>query len=916
MKQVFPGIRPRRLGTRGHSRYCYAAMRKATKLDPPCLPDLNTDVSNSNSNSEDDPWPIVKIWAEGMLKTSFASIQDLSVHIKNHLNVSVNGGNSRKIVPKKLLQKDIKDKKKMQIINRVCNSKTKRRKKKSFVQVANIKNEIEDELNSLIPINLTSASEAEPPVNHNQMNELNLYASKNILSNSHEGGTNLACDNMLAVDCIESAAAHQIKSEISSTITSENDRYVEETAKKPSIYCKKVKQAQQSKNWTGNINSPQYGFQSQPKGKHLSKGNEFAANQLSKRSQDKEVIFNIPHKKKIKYDMDTENVMMSSTLSSNTTNIDEPMNLNINSEKSELHSDFIIPRERVISICNLDKDALDDYLNGGDDSQEQEAELLQYFQTEKNNEQKTINNNNTDFDVQTQSAIPILESYQIYNDIVKTEPIEAETVEKISQLRSCLQQNLQNTIKNEQFKIANNQFQSQLLMVHNAQAQQMYAVMQGGCVGGSNQNPYPGSASASLALMSQRHNLNESATNLIVNRSTLNKGPKRKLNLNIDNANNAPTIARRRDLNFVPISPGPHSPHVSSINNNHIGLNNNNNNNHNSNINNNKLNSNTFLSPRAAAQTNTKKSLNRAMSMNNKLPLLNIPMQNATESIYEFENGRGFSKPKTVIKSEISASAPQSPVIQHARYSSNLNYQYQSGARQSTQCSPDLFPQIDPLESRSQSVPLHCRSPSCNNIYNYSQGYASTCNSVAQTPVPPEFTDFNNSSLLDMLAAENSSNSIQNIKLENDFMPSLLDPNNTSSLGMNDILPNYNPISRSVPSTPLPIIGYGQTSSSSSMTAKQQQKQQYDIISKSVPTTPITNSTPFRYSPETNRDFLINGNSMDPSKVSSFYQANNQSTANSIDKELGIDDEIADLSSFDEVGVTDSIIESDLLNSL
>lgn len=45
MKQVFPGIRPRRLGTRGHSRYCYAAMRKATKLEPPKLPDLKTDVS-------------------------------------------------------------------------------------------------------------------------------------------------------------------------------------------------------------------------------------------------------------------------------------------------------------------------------------------------------------------------------------------------------------------------------------------------------------------------------------------------------------------------------------------------------------------------------------------------------------------------------------------------------------------------------------------------------------------------------------------------------------------------------------------------------------------------------------------------------------------------------------------------------
>lgn len=910
MKQVFPGIRPRRLGTRGHSRYCYAAMRKATKLDPPCLPDLNTDVSNSLSN--DDPWPVIKIWAEGMLKTSFESVNDLSLHIKNHLHVSLNSSSSRPTVSKKLLQTENKDKKKLQIINRGCNSKTKRRKRKSFVsQVSNIKTEVIDDLNSLIPMNLTAPNESDPSVNNqsNQNVEINLVTTKKLLSNSHEVGTNIACDNSLALNCNElnvPASKRQIKSELCSTTTSENDRYGEGYVKEPSIYCKKVKQAQQLKNvWTENASGLQYGYQNLPKNKQLMKGTEIlTGNQLLKRSQDKEVVFNIPYKKKVKYDLESDNLIITSNSASNITNNDEPINLNINSEKPELSSDFIIPRERVISICNLDKDALDDYLNGGDDSQEQEAELLQYFQTEKNNEHKT-NSENTDFEIQTQSAIPILENFQMYNDIVKTEPVEAEAFEKLSQLRSCLQQNLQSNIKNEQYKISNTPFKSQIQMVHNSQ--QMYTAIQG-CTVGTNQTPYHGPASASLALMSQRHNINESATNLTATRSTLTKGPKRKLNLNIDNTHNTPTIPRRRDISFVPISPGPHSPHVSS-NNNHIGINNNNSNNNHIN---NKLNSNTFLSPRAAAQSTTsKKTLSRTMSMNNKLSLLSIPIPNVSDSIYEFENGRGFSKPKTIIKSEISASAPQSPIVQ-TRYNNNLNYQYQS--RQSSQCSPDIFPPIDPLESRSQSVPLHCRSPSYNNIYNYSQGYASTCNSVAQTPVPPEFADFNNSSLLDMLAAENASNSIQNIKLENDFMPSILDASNSSSLGMNDILPNYNPISRSVPSTPLPIIGYG-ASSISSMSVKQQ-KQQYDIISKSVPTTPNTNSTPFRYSPETNRDFLINGNSMEPSKVSSFYQTNNQSTANSIDKELGIGDEIADLSSFDEVDVTDSIIESDLLSSL
>lgn len=33
MKQFFPSIRPRRLGTRGNFRYCYAVMRKTTNLE-------------------------------------------------------------------------------------------------------------------------------------------------------------------------------------------------------------------------------------------------------------------------------------------------------------------------------------------------------------------------------------------------------------------------------------------------------------------------------------------------------------------------------------------------------------------------------------------------------------------------------------------------------------------------------------------------------------------------------------------------------------------------------------------------------------------------------------------------------------------------------------------------------------------
>lgn len=40
MKQVYPRVRARRLGTRGNSRYCYSGLRRCVKLKPPLLPDL------------------------------------------------------------------------------------------------------------------------------------------------------------------------------------------------------------------------------------------------------------------------------------------------------------------------------------------------------------------------------------------------------------------------------------------------------------------------------------------------------------------------------------------------------------------------------------------------------------------------------------------------------------------------------------------------------------------------------------------------------------------------------------------------------------------------------------------------------------------------------------------------------------
>lgn len=110
MKQVFPGIRPRRLGTRGHSRYCYAAMRKTSKLPPPHLPTLSTttavrtsiedkDATGESRNivqvqttpsiidstdEQEESWHVIKQWAENMLHVKVESAAALANHLKKN----------------------------------------------------------------------------------------------------------------------------------------------------------------------------------------------------------------------------------------------------------------------------------------------------------------------------------------------------------------------------------------------------------------------------------------------------------------------------------------------------------------------------------------------------------------------------------------------------------------------------------------------------------------------------------------------------------------------------------------------------------------------------------------------------------------------------------------------------------------
>lgn len=101
MKQVYPNVRPRRLGTRGHSRYCYAGLRKRMRLAPPLLPDLGPNekaaLEDTNGGKAGSPERtllaavsvLVREWAGKTLGHRFTSLQDLACHLVQSMSVNV-----------------------------------------------------------------------------------------------------------------------------------------------------------------------------------------------------------------------------------------------------------------------------------------------------------------------------------------------------------------------------------------------------------------------------------------------------------------------------------------------------------------------------------------------------------------------------------------------------------------------------------------------------------------------------------------------------------------------------------------------------------------------------------------------------------------------------------------------------------
>lgn len=102
MKQVYPQVRPRRLGTRGNSRYCYAGLKKRLKLEDPVTPECGSGlnaptnaaatngangkllkVNNVDYDTElnDAASVLIREWAGKLLNAKFPSLKELTLYL-------------------------------------------------------------------------------------------------------------------------------------------------------------------------------------------------------------------------------------------------------------------------------------------------------------------------------------------------------------------------------------------------------------------------------------------------------------------------------------------------------------------------------------------------------------------------------------------------------------------------------------------------------------------------------------------------------------------------------------------------------------------------------------------------------------------------------------------------------------------
>lgn len=501
------------------------------------------------------------------------------------------------------------------------------------------------------------------------------------------------------------------------------------------IFCKKVRQAQQLKMTANAANSLSNPFRDNsmviPNVSNSETPNEMIMPLKipSKRKQKREVNAQI----KMKY-LEWNDIQSESATESNDHDI----------KNGDLKEEFILPRERFISICNMDRNALDHYLNANEENS-QDLELLQYFDEDKNRKADCI----VEDLGSASTSVPVLENYQLYNEGGQSN----KPSDKISQLRCMLEEKQYTSVSlnaGGESVIKN--------FIQKASQQVSTVVFDSDAINGNGAQTGNGALYSNVSSRLPHHNATQHVRQIDQIESTSGCGKKLSQSPN----------TRRKNFSFVPIPA--QSVRAKNINLHPVFKNDAH-----------------FVSPRV---TNISRSA----------------LLNASKSQESFDSSK--STPVIGINSNTAFRRPDllklDPTLEREEQSPSTRPNYNHCQQKQQDSSEFLFQLVSgqnashgyPLESRSQSVPPHSTN---TGIYNVPNNYSSSCCSMTSTPAVSDYQEFPETTILDIFNSEQAE-PLPSIKLEHLLDHGVLNQNSVENQSTRQTFIN----SRSVPNTPLP----------------------------------------------------------------------------------------------------------------
>ncbi|XP_034946199.1 uncharacterized protein [Chelonus insularis] len=758
MKQVYPRVRPRRLGTRGNSRYCYAGMRKRVKLDTPTLPAiLGTEDEDFEKSVTEEMLgaasTLIREWAESTLGHKFQSLSALARHLVQNLCVNTrslaavcilsasedSSTSSNKILetpPKSSTPIGGKSGKSREVqlqlqkkLQQRENSRDQKHRQTDSIQNHNKDKSIETR-NSIGKICKKTKSNQYPPTNSTPnliiKSTSTVNRSKKLSRSASQACTvspQLNCDNTsiraleepLNGSCLRSctpnnsSSPREIKAPTKTSrkrISLDQTRISTETS--PEKQAKLSGEQESIKTEDLKISLPKVSTIQRP-------GKILVISPSNVKTTKLEVVDNSTVKNSKYYESAIETQKNMNGRSTAETNVAVSVDDCSGLTKDPLRILQEDPTflDKNDKLCTIDTDALDDYLNGGNNSQEPEEELLQYFQ-------------------QSNSSSSDNESIQ---HVISTDTDQTSRSDQVSQLRLILQQNLKGTVRVET-SAKTNQLEKSEVQKEDITLPILL----------NHQNQTSSRRRVSFETSVVEH-VQESSTPV----QTIPQSPN----------------TRRRTFNFTPISPSPHSPsngRASKPN---------------------SANASPFVSPRntpvprsrsnvagVCRSRTSQKSLSRSTSCiapyTGKTDIFVVPSSN-NETLKSSPSSFGCPKNVEVqvnnnigtlsmgpdkLTSLLNDINPQKQLLINYPSQENLleikNVHRRS--KPADQEISELLNSVKPLSNelyRSQSVPLHrmvnpaLMSPiSTGTFQSYHSVNPSTSSSLVHTPVPSEFDDF------------------------------------------------------------------------------------------------------------------------------------------------------------------------------